>query len=208
MRDVVGICLARQVRYLTLFAFSTENWKRPISEVNHLMGLFVSALEAEVTLLSKNGVRLRVVGDLSRFSPRLQALIKTAEARTAGNDQLFLTVAANYGGQWDIRQAFAGWLNARRAAGGVSVDQVRPEDIDLSPYLAMAYAPNPDLVIRTGGEQRLSNFLLWQSAYAELFFTETLWPAFDAAEVERALAWYAKRERRFGDIEELGATAV
>jgi undecaprenyl diphosphate synthase len=198
VRDVVEFCMARDIRYLTLFAFSTENWKRPVDEVNHLMGLFVSALEGEVSKLHRNGIRLRVIGDLTPFNPRLQALIASAEARTAGNDRLTLTIAANYGGRWDIQQAFSGWLKAQRAAGNSVAEAVGPEDIDLKPYLAMAYAPDPDMVIRTGGEQRISNFLLWQSAYAELYFTDTLWPAFDAAEMEQALAWYAQRERRFG----------
>jgi undecaprenyl diphosphate synthase len=198
VRDIVEFCIAREIHYLTLFAFSTENWKRPPDEVNHLMGLFVSALEGEVSKLHQNGVRLRVVGDLHPFNPRLQALIASAEARTADNDRLTLTIAANYGGQWDIRQAFGKWLKAQLAAGNSAAGQISPEDIDLEPYLSMAYAPDPDLVIRTGGEQRISNFLLWQSAYAELYFTETLWPAFDAAEMELALAWFAQRERRFG----------
>lgn len=198
VRDVVEFCIARNVRYLTLFAFSTENWKRPADEVNHLMGLFVSALEGEVSKLHKNGIRLRVIGDLQSFTPRLQALIASAEARTAGNDRLTLTIAANYGGRWDIQQAFSGWLKAQHAAGRSAVVPVSPKDIDLEPYLAMADAPNPDLLIRTGGEQRISNFLLWQSAYTELYFTDALWPAFGAAEMELALAWYAQRERRFG----------
>ncbi len=190
VRDIVEFCITRDIRYLTLFAFSTENWKRPADEVNHLMGLFVSALEGEVNKLYKNGVRLRVVGDLQPFNPRLQTLIASAEARTSCNDRLTLTIAANYGGQWDIRQAFGGWLKARQAAGLFVADQVNPEDIDLKPYLSMAYAPDPDLVIRTGGEQRISNFLLWQSAYAELYFTDALWPAFTTAEMELALVWY------------------
>jgi len=159
----------RNIRYLTLFAFSTENWKRPADEVNHLMGLFVSALEGEVSKLHKNGIRLRVIGDLHPFNPRLQALVASAEARTAGNDRLTLTIAANYGGRWDIQQAFSGWLKAQHTAGNPVAEQTSPGDIDLKPYLAMAYAPDPDLVIRTGGEQRISNFLLWQSAYAELY---------------------------------------
>ncbi len=198
VRDIVEFCIARDIRYLTLFAFSTENWKRPVDEVNHLMGLFVSALENEVSKLHKNGIRLRVIGNLHPFNPRLQALIASAEARTAGNNRLTLTIAANYGGQWDIQRAFAGWLKARQAAGLSVAEQFNPGDIDLKPYLAMAYAPDPDLVIRTGGEQRISNFLLWQSAYAELYFTDTLWPAFGAAEMDQALVWYAQRERRFG----------
>jgi len=198
VRDIVEFCMARDIRYLTLFAFSTENWKRPVDEVNHLMGLFVSALEDEVGTLHKNGVRLRFIGDLTPFNPRLQALIASAEARTAGNDRLVLSIAANYGGRWDIQQAFTRWLKAQHAAGNPVAEAASPEDIDLTPHLAMAYAPDPDMVIRTGGEQRISNFLLWQSAYAELYFTDTLWPAFDAAEMEQALAWYAQRERRFG----------
>jgi undecaprenyl diphosphate synthase len=209
VRDIVELCIARNIRYLTLFAFSTENWKRPADEVDHLMGLFVSALEGEVNKLSRNGIRLRVIGDLQAFSPRLQALIASSEARTAGNERLVLTVAANYGGQWDIRQAFSGWLKDRLASGGLPPEQVCPEDIDLKPYLSMAYAPNPDLVIRTGGEQRISNFLLWQSAYTELFFTDTLWPDFSAAEMEKALVWYAQRERRFGQTgQQLQAIAL
>lgn len=202
VRDIVEFCIARDIRYLTLFAFSTENWKRPPDEVNHLMGLFVSALEGEVNKLYKNGVRLRVVGDLRPFSPRLQTLIASGEARTACNNRLTLTIAANYGGRWDIRQAFGGWLRARQATGHPAAEQVDPEDIDLKPYLSMAYAPDPDLVIRTGGEKRISNFLLWQSAYTELYFTDTLWPAFATAEMERALVWYAQRERRFGQTSE------
>jgi undecaprenyl diphosphate synthase len=197
VRDIVEFCITHDIRYLTLFAFSTENWKRPTDEVNHLMGLFVSALEAEVNKLYKNGVRLRVVGDLQPFNPHLQTLIASAEARTACNSRLTLTIAANYGGQWDIQQVFGNWLKARQVAGLSVAEQINPEDIDLKLYLSMAYAPDPDLVIRTGGEQRISNFLLWQSAYAELYFTDTLWPAFDAAEMDRALAWYAQRERRF-----------
>jgi undecaprenyl diphosphate synthase len=198
VREIVKFCISRDIRYLTLFAFSTENWQRPVDEVNHLMGLFVSALEGEVSKLHKNGIRLRVIGDLHPFNPHLQTLIASAEALTAGNDRLTLTIAANYGGRWDILQAFSSWLKTRLAEGAPLAEQVSPNDIDLEPYLAMAYAPDPDLVIRTGGEQRISNFLLWQSAYAELYFTDTLWPDFDASEMELALVWYAQRERRFG----------
>jgi undecaprenyl diphosphate synthase len=209
VRDIYEYCIERGVRYLTLFAFSTENWKRPADEVNHLMGLFVSAMESEVSNVHESGIRLRFVGDLHLFPSRLQALISSAEARTASNDRLVLTVAANYGGQWDIKQAFSAWLKAEHAAGKSLAKEVGPEDIDLKPYLSMAYAPDPDLVIRTGGEQRISNFLLWQSAYAELYFTDTLWPAFDKAEMERALAWYAQRERRFGQTsQQVQAIAV
>jgi len=198
VRDIVEFCIVRNIRYLTLFAFSTENWKRPADEVDYLMGMFVSALEEEVSKLHRNGIRLRVIGERAPFDPRLQALIASAEARTADNDRLTLTIAANYGGQWDIKQAFGTWLKARLAEGALVAEQINPERIDLTPYLAMAYAPNPDLLIRTGGEQRISNFLLWQSAYTELYFTDTPWPSFDAAQMEQALAWYAQRERRFG----------
>lgn len=198
VRDIVEFCVARGIGYLTLFAFSTENWKRPPDEVSHLMGLFSGALEGEVNKLYKNGVRLRIIGDLRPFTPRIRALIASAEARTAVNTHLTLTIAVNYGGQWDIRQAFSRWMEARQAAGLSAGEPARAGDIDLESHLSMAYAPNPDLVIRTGGEQRISNFLLWQSAYAELYFTDTPWPAFDAAEMEQALAWYAQRERRYG----------
>lgn len=197
VRDIVAFCVERGIPYLTLFAFSTENWKRPEDEIGHLMGLFATALEGEVNKLCKNGVRLHVIGDLQRFTPRLQALIASVEARTAANERLVLTVAANYGGQWDIRQAFARWLKARHPDAGVAALPA-PEDIELKPYLSMAYAPDPDLIVRTGGEQRISNFLLWQGAYAELYFTETLWPDFDAQEMDKALAWFGQRERRFG----------
>jgi undecaprenyl diphosphate synthase len=199
VRDIAAFCIERGIPYLTLFAFSTENWRRPEDEVSHLLSLFVSALEGEVTRLCRNGVRLRVIGDLQHFSPRLQELITSVETRTAANERLTLTVAANYGGQWDIRQAFGKWMQTRRADADSAILPA-PEDIDLKPYLSMAYAPDPELLIRTGGEQRISNFLLWQSAYAELYFTDTLWPDFDAAQMERALAWFAQRERRFGQI--------
>lgn len=197
VHDVVEYCLARGISYLTLFAFSTENWKRPPNEVSHLMGLFVSMLEGEINKIFNNGVRLRVIGDLQPFSARLRTLIASAEAKTADNDRMTLTIAANYGGRWDIQQAFRRWLLERQARES-DMTAISPDDIDLKPYLSMAYAPDPDLIIRTGGEQRVSNFLLWQSAYAELYFAEALWPAFDAAEMARALDWYAQRERRFG----------
>ncbi len=200
VRDVVKFCLARQIRFLTLFAFSTENWNRPENEVSYLMGLFAATLEGEINKLWENGVRLRVIGDRTRFTPRLQALIASAEARTAGADRLILTVAANYGGQWDIQQAFRAWMKNQWPSLATGGTLPEPSEIDLKPYLSMAYAPDPDLVIRTGGEQRISNFLMWQSVYAELYFTETLWPDFDTAAMELAFAWFAGRERRFGQI--------
>ena len=196
VREMVRACLERGIQYLTLFAFSSENWRRPQEEVSLLMQLFVKALEQEVEKLDRNGVRLRVVGDLSRFEPRLQALIREAEATTQNNTRLDLTIAANYGGRWDIMQAMNRLL-ADRAPGQEVI-----EEGDLDPYLSMNYAPEPDLFIRTGGEQRISNFLLWQLAYTELYFTDTLWPDFDTAEFAKAIASYQQRERRFGRTSE------
>ncbi|HEY6897225.1 MAG TPA: polyprenyl diphosphate synthase [Rhodocyclaceae bacterium] len=196
VRSMVKACIERGIEYLTLFAFSSENWRRPKDEVSFLMGLFISALEAEIGKLHDNGVRLRVVGDLAAFEPRLVELIRRGEATTAENTRLTLTIAANYGGRWDILQA-VNRLSAEQPqkAGNYGED-------DLVPYLAMAYAPEPDLFIRTGGEQRISNFLLWQLAYTEFFFTDQLWPDFDAAAFDTAIASYRARERRFGRTSE------
>ena len=196
VREMVRACLERGIQYLTLFAFSSENWRRPQEEVSLLMQLFVKALEQEVEKLDRNGVRLRVVGDLSRFEPRLQALIRDAEATTQNNARLDLTIAANYGGRWDITQAMNRLL-AERPTGQEVI-----QEGDLDPYLSMYYAPEPDLFIRTGGEQRISNFLLWQLAYTELYFTDTLWPDFDTAAFDKAIASYQQRERRFGRTSE------
>jgi undecaprenyl diphosphate synthase len=192
---MVRACLERGIAYLTLFAFSSENWRRPQEEVSLLMQLFVKALEQEVEKLGRNGVRLRVVGDLSRFDPHLQELIRRAEEKTADNDRLVLTIAANYGGRWDIMQA------ARQLALDVQAGRLDPSQIDerqLADRLSFPDLPEPDLFIRTGGEQRLSNFVLWQSAYAELYFSGVLWPDFDAAAYGQALDDYARRQRRFG----------
>ncbi|MBI5329953.1 MAG: di-trans,poly-cis-decaprenylcistransferase [Betaproteobacteria bacterium] len=195
VRDIVKACGDRGVEYLTLFAFSSENWRRPQEEVSRLMELFVMALEREVEKMHRNGVRLRVVGDLSRFNERLRELIAQGEARTADNEKLTLTVCANYGGRWDILNAVNTWMKAHPGATEISEDA-------LSAYLCLPYAPEPDLFIRTGGEQRISNFLLWQLAYSELYFTDTLWPDFDAAALDLAIASYQKRERRFGRTSE------
>ncbi len=195
VRSVVEACVRSGVEYLTLFAFSSENWRRPVEEVSLLMRLFIAALEREVDQLQGNGIRLKVVGDIAAFEPRLQQLIAESEARTAANQRLTLSIAANYGGRWDLLQAMqkAVRLNPEIAT--------RPEQLDeslLSPHLAMAFAPEPDLFIRTGGEQRVSNFLLWQLAYTELYFTERFWPDFDEDSLEEAFNWYRTRERRFG----------
>ncbi|NJD25495.1 MAG: di-trans,poly-cis-decaprenylcistransferase [Betaproteobacteria bacterium] len=192
VREVVRECLERGVGYLTLFAFSSENWRRPQEEVSLLMQLFVKALEQEVEKLDRNGVRLRVVGDLSRFEPRLRDLIRAGERQTAHNDRLHLTIAANYGGRWDIMQAVNAMVSRHpEKSGGWS-------DSDLEPHLAMHFAPEPDLFIRTGGEQRISNFLLWQLAYTELYFTDALWPEFGKEAFAGAIASFGRRERRFG----------
>jgi len=196
VRKIVRLCLERQIEYLTLFAFSSENWRRPAEEVGLLMQLFVRALRGEVSKLAGNGVRLRVVGDLSRFDPELQELIRESEAQTAQCDKLTLTVAANYGGRWDILQAVNRLAESRPEAAG------KWEEDDLAPHLAMSYAPEPDLFIRTGGEERISNFLLWQLAYTEFYFTDTLWPEFGKAAFDKALSSFGARERRFGRTSE------
>ncbi len=195
VRRVVEACGRRGVKFLTLFAFSSENWRRPPDEVSLLMRLFVQTLEKEVGKLSDQGVRLRVVGDIAAFEPRLQELIQAAEEGTAQNDSLHLTIAANYGGRWDILQAMKRLLMQRPELAQ------NPQDIDeaaLTPYLSMSFAPEPDLFIRTGGEQRISNFLVWQLAYTELYFTERYWPDFSARDIDTAFEWYRTRERRFG----------
>ena len=196
VRALVRACLERGVEYLTLFAFSSENWRRPPEEVGVLTGLLRSALADEAERLHRNGIRLKVVGDVAAFGDTLVEAIDRAEALTADNRRLTLTVAANYGGRWDLMQAF-NQLAARHPerAGHWS-------EHDLAPYLSMHYAPEPDLFIRTGGEERISNFLLWQLAYTELYFTEVVWPDFDATEFDRAIESYRKRERRFGRTSE------
>jgi undecaprenyl diphosphate synthase len=194
VRAAVEACARAGVEYLTLFAFSSENWRRPTEEVSFLMRLFVTALEREVGKLHANGIRLRVVGDLSQFDARIQDLIRRAETKTARNTRLTLTIAANYGGRWDILQATK--KLAEQSAQTGQVAEVNEETF--AQHLAMAYAPEPDLFIRTGGETRISNFLLWQLAYTEFYFTETFWPDFDANALSDAIASYAQRERRFG----------
>lgn len=194
VRSVVEACAERGVQYLTLFAFSSENWRRPTDEVSFLMRLFVSALEREVAKMHAHGIQLRVVGDLTMFSPRIQELVRRAESKTAGNTGLTLTIAANYGGRWDILQATRKLAEESAAKG----EPVLVNETSFAQHLAMAYAPEPDLFVRTGGEQRISNFLLWQLAYAEFYFTDTYWPDFDAAALSLAIQSYGCRERRFG----------
>lgn len=191
VRGIVEACAKQGVEYVTFFAFSSENWRRPDEEVSLLMRLFVTALEREVSKMHANGIRLKIVGDLSRFDDKLQKMIASAERKTAANDKLTVTICANYGGRWDIMQAVNKMAAAYPDAGDFSEEQ-------LAPFLSLAYAPEPDLFIRTGGEERISNFLLWQLAYTELYFTDTYWPDFDAAALELAISSYQQRERRFG----------
>ncbi len=195
VRRVVSACGNHGVKVLTLFAFSSENWKRPKKEVGLLMELFLTALKQEVKKLHRNNVRLQVIGAREAFSDKLQEQIHRAEALTRDNDGLTLVVAANYGGRWDVTQA------ARQLAEQVARGELQPGQIDeqaMASHLAVAGLPEPDLFIRTGGEQRISNFLLWQLAYTELYFTDVLWPDFDGDQFARALESFAGRQRRFG----------
>ena len=194
VREVVKACIERGVEYLTLFAFSSENWRRPPEEVSFLMQLFLRSLEQEIGKLDSNGIRFKVIGDLSAFDPRIREHVHRGEALTADNKRLTLTIAANYGGRWDMLQA------ANRCRLEDPEAPITEERI--ARFLSMAYAPEPDLFIRTGGEMRVSNFLLWQLAYTELYFTEALWPDFGAAALDEAIASYRRRERRFGRTSE------
>ena len=195
VRELVEFCAHKGVKYLTMFAFSTENWSRPEEEVSTLMGLFLQYLEKELKNLSQAGVRLQVIGDVTGFVQELQDRIREAVKATAANDGIVLTVAANYGGQWDIVQAVQRWQAAHPQAYAQSLTQEQ-----LAQYLSTAHMPDPDLLIRTGGEQRISNFLLWQVAYAELYFTDVLWPEFDTEQLASALDWFQTRQRRFGRV--------
>jgi undecaprenyl diphosphate synthase len=209
VREAVTACGELGVEYLTLFAFSSENWRRPADEVSVLMQLFIRTLESEVAKLHSNGIRFRVIGDLAPFDPRIRELVTNAQNLTKDNNKLTLTVAANYGGRWDI-------LNAANLAMKEKLQQIRASqailpreaapvlefadvtEVELSKHLSMSYAPEPDLFIRTGGEERISNFLLWQLAYTELYFTPELWPDFNKDSLIRAIESYRTRERRFG----------
>ncbi|MDP1595295.1 MAG: isoprenyl transferase [Methylotenera sp.] len=196
VRDLVKQCVQLKVEYLTLFAFSSENWRRPAEEVSFLMGLFMSALKREVVKLHQNNIKLVMIGDRSRFDAALITQIDESEKLTANNTGLILTIAANYGGRWDVLQA----VNEMQQALPQLTGHYREEH--LTPHLSMSYAPEPDLFIRTGGEKRISNFLLWQLAYSELYFTDTLWPDFNEAAFNLAIQSYQQRERRFGRTSE------
>ena len=193
VRAVVESCIRSQIPHLSLFAFSTENWRRPQEEISVLMGLFASYLQKEVNEMEANGVRLKVVGDKSKFSLELQELIQRAETQTQHNDKLTLRVAANYGGRWDMVQAAKSWQLQNPDLNFASLTEE-----GLAAHLSTAEAPEMDLLIRTGGESRISNFMLWQAAYAEMFFIDVLWPDFSVKQFNEALEWFSKRDRRFG----------
>jgi undecaprenyl diphosphate synthase len=195
IHNIVEVCLDKGIKYLTLFAFSSENWRRPADEVSVLMQLFRVALRVEVIKMNANNVRLKVVGDLSKFEPKIQEMVRSSEQKTEHNTGLTLTICANYGGQWDLVQAGNKILADKEYNGPIT------EEL-LNQNLAMAYAPEPDLLIRTGGESRVSNFLLWQMAYTELYFTDTFWPDFGVKALDEAIASYQSRERRFGRTSE------
>lgn len=195
VRNIVELCGKKKIDVLTLFAFSSENWRRPEQEVNLLMDLFLTSLQREINKLAENNIRLQVIGQRDIFSQKLQQQISSAETLTAGNSGLRLVLAINYGGRWDITQAM------NRVAEDVSqgvIDVAHINEDALAKYMLLHDSPEPDLFIRTGGEQRISNFLLWQLAYTELYFTETLWPDFDSQAFDLALTSYTGRQRRFG----------
>lgn len=190
---VIDDCARRGIEYLTVYAFSSENWKRPDEEVSGLMNLVLVGVSKYLTRLAKDGVRIKVMGDRSAVSEKVRQAWNEAEELTKNNPGLTLTVAFNYGGRWDIVQACK-----RAMADGVAPEALTEDN--LGRYMALAHAPDPDLFIRTGGEVRVSNFLLWQLAYAEFYFTDCLWPDFDAAEMDKAIAAFASRDRRFGGV--------
>jgi len=194
-RKVVEFCVAEKISALTLFAFSSENWNRPAQEVSSLMELFVSTLQSEIKSLHEQQIRIRFIGECSAFSEKLQGKIRQAVELTENNTGLQLNIAVNYGGRWDIANA------CKQIAARVLAGEISQQDIDaelVNQHVCLAGLPEPDLFIRTGGEQRISNFLIWQLAYTELYFTDVLWPDFNKDEFDRAINWYAGRQRRFG----------
>jgi len=193
VKNIVRACADRGVSHITLFAFSTENWRRPLDEVSSLISLLSLYLQKEIGSMNARGVRLRVIGNTAGFDKRVQALIRDAQARTEHNETITLTLALNYGGRWDMLQAITSWQQAHPGESAENMSEAA-----LEPYLQMADAPAPDLMIRTGGESRMSNFMLWQMAYTELYFTDLLWPEFTPASLDQAIVWYGQRDRRFG----------
>ena len=196
VRTTVKACIECGVNYLTLFAFSSENWRRPTEEISYLMQLFITVLKQEVTKLHENGIRFKVIGDLTEFEPKIIEFIRNGEEMTTANTRLTLTIAANYGGRWDIMRA----VRKMHMQDPELITNFAEED--LSQHFSMNYAPEPDSFIRTGGQQRISNFLLWDLAYTELYFTNTLWPDFNADALHLAIQSYQQRERRFGRTSE------
>ncbi len=192
VRQVVKSCIEKKIEVLSLFAFSSENWRRPEQEVDYLMGLFITALQKESKKLHEQNVQLRIIGERTRFAKELQEQIEKAEALTAANTGLKLVIAANYGSKWELCEVVKKILSS----GKQDIESITPELIQAN--LTTADLPDPDLFIRTSGEQRISNFMLWQIAYAELYFTDTLWPDFTKEELEKALTYFSSRERRFG----------
>lgn len=199
LRKTIQHCVRLGVKTLTVFAFSSENWNRPAGEVSRLMEIFLRALDKEVDELHKNGVKIHFIGDLSAFKPALQTKMSEAQILTAGNQRLVANVAVNYGGRWDITQA-AIRMAKEVTEGALLVDDI--EEPQIAQFLSLADSPDPDLFIRTGGEMRISNFLLWQSAYTEFYFTPVLWPDFDEQCLEQAISAFESRERRFGRTSE------
>jgi undecaprenyl diphosphate synthase len=197
VKRLIQACADKGIECVTLFAFSTENWKRPVDEVNTLMKLFIQYLEGEMQAMSEAGVRLKVIGDIEGFTPELRDKIYATQQKTANNNKITLAVAANYGGRWDIVQAAQKWMQAHQ---GSDFDPKALNEDVLDQYLSTGDMPALDLLIRTGGERRISNFLLWQAAYAELYFSDALWPDFDEAELDKALQWFAQSDRRFGTV--------
>ncbi len=195
VKRIVKLCSEKNIAYLTLFAFSSENWQRPLKEVEHLMALFLQTLQQETDTLHKNNIRLLVIGDRSRFEPDLRNQIEYTEQVTAHNNKLTLIIAANYSGRWDITNATR-LITQDVIDKKLSLDQVKSDVFNR--YLCLHQFPEPDLFIRTSGEQRISNFLLWQFAYTELYFSQVLWPDFEETAFEKALDFYSSRERRFG----------
>lgn len=195
VRNIVKACSSLGVECLTIFAFSSENWKRPEDEIKHLMGLFMMALEREAKSLAKNNVRLRIIGDVTQFSDKLQKKIKEVEVLTSKSTGLNLTVAANYGGRWDVTESVKQLVD-KVVSGGLQVSDITEKSI--SSHLCTEGFPDPDLFIRTGGDKRISNFMMWQMAYTELYFTDVLWPDFDKEQLDKAIADFSSRQRRFG----------
>ena len=203
VKSLIKACIAHEIPYLTIFAFSSENWNRPESEVSALMDLLSNALETQTKKLNENGIKLNLIGELNEFSPRIQELASKAQQETSKNTKLHFSVAINYGGRWDITQASKQLAN-KVAKGELTSDQITEELF--AKHLVTGDFPDPDLFIRTSGEYRISNFMLWQAAYSEFYFTDILWPDFDEEAFVKALLQFTRRDRRFGKAEETIAT--